>query len=445
MREIKSIRNGTIVTLDPNRRILKNSSIVINRDRIEWIGSEKNFPSQFNHVYNIDANNKVVYPGFINAHSHAALTIVRGIGDELGTAPAYTPNVPQGEYLSPDDCFVLSLLGGLESLKFGTTCIVDNYIHEDAATRAFAKLGLRAVVSEFIRDVNARKIPQRIYEFDLNKGTKTLQKNLDLIDKWHLAENGRITCRLGPHTPDGCSSDLLTLVREHAEKLDVGMVIHLAQSKGEVEELSRRENMTPTEYLHNLGILGPNLIAGHCIYVTEKDMELIGSSGTHVVHLSGSNAKGGMMAPIKALKQRGANITIGSDNMAYDMIEVMRLALCTARMLDEDPIAFKAIDMLEMATINAAKALGMEKEIGSIEIGKKADIILIDYKKPHLVPIIDHIANLVHNALGSDVTTVLIDGEIIMENNDVCSVDEEQVLNDGQSVTESCWERISSN
>lgn len=442
MLRIKSIRDTTIITMDNNRRIMRNASIVIQDDRITWLGPENEFPKTYEHATTIDGKGKVVYPGFINIHAHAALSVVRGIGDELGTAPAYTPGVPQGIYLSKDDCYKLALLGALEAVKFGTTCIVDNYVNEDSAAQAFTDLGIRAIVSELVRDVNAENIPHRIYEFDEKRGEKEIEKNLALIQKWHNTNNGRIKCLLGPHTPDGCSRNFLNIIREEAERHNIGMVIHLSQSRAENAEVLRREGMTPTEYLYDIGILGPKLIAGHCIYVNENDINRLAETKTNVAHLSGSNAKGGMMAPVKKIRDQGINVAVGTDNMSYDMIEVMRLALCTARMLDENPDALKAMDVLEMATINGAKAIQMDHEIGSIETNKKADLVLIDYEKPHLVPLIDPIANLVHNGIGSDIITVLIDGDVIVDEESVSTVDESEVMKMAQKSTELLWKKM---
>jgi 5-methylthioadenosine/S-adenosylhomocysteine deaminase len=439
---IQLIEHGTVICMDARRRILTDATIAVEGDRIVWIGPSNAVPGQYDQGSKIDARGSVIYPGFVNIHTHAALSLLRGIGDDLGTAPAYTPDVPQSAYLSPDDCYVFSLLGGIEALRFGTTCMVDMYVHEDSAARAFSELGLRAVVSEMVRDIDPFKVASGIYEFDQDRGEDLFARNIELIDTWHGACNGRITCRLGPHAPDSCSPQLLQRIRAEADKREIGMLVHLAQSKREVQEIWRRSGRTPVEYLHENGILGPDVIAGHCIYISDSDIALLARTKTHVAHLSGSNSKGGMMAPIKAMVDKGINVTLGTDNMAYDMIEVMRLAVCVARMLADDPVALKSADVLEMATVNGAEALGMAEEIGSIEVGKKADLVIVDYRRAHLAPVVDPIANLVHNGLGSDVVTVLIDGRVVVANGVVALVDECQVIAEAQDRAESLWKAI---
>jgi 5-methylthioadenosine/S-adenosylhomocysteine deaminase len=184
------------------------------------------------------------------------------------------------------------------------------------------------------------------------------------------------------------------------------------------------------------------MIAGHCIFIGEDEEHLLVTTGTNISHQSGSNAKGGMMAPIQDLVRLGANIGLGTDNMSGDMIEVMRLSLCTARMRAEDNQALRAIDVLEMATLGGARALEMEAEIGSIEVGKKADLVVVDYRKAHLIPLIDPVANLVHNGLGSDIDMVFVDGELVVSGGISTRIEEAPLFEEAQSRTEALWQKL---
>jgi 5-methylthioadenosine/S-adenosylhomocysteine deaminase len=428
--------------MNNNRDILKNSLLVVEDDRIAWIGEKKNLPSKYQGYETQSYPGHFIFPGFVNIHTHAALSILRGIGDDMGVAPAYSAKIPQGVFLSEEDCHAYSLLGGLEALKFGTTCIVDNYIYASEAAKAFAELGMRAVVSERLHDANLVLVPENRYEFDADLGESLLQKNVELIEQWEGAANSRIQTRFGPHAPDTCSTAYLEKVRVIADEMDKGLVIHHSQSPREVRQIKERSGMSVARYLDSLDLLGPDMIAGHCIFVDDDEKALLASTKTHVSHQSGSNAKGGMMAPIVDLKKAGVNIGLGTDNMAGDMIEVLRLAVCTARMREEDNQALNAIDVLEMATINGAKALGLDSEIGSLEAGKKADIIITDFDQAHLYPIIDPVANLVHNGLGSDVKTVFVDGQKLIEEGKHVYFDEPELLQDVQARTLSLWEKI---
>ncbi len=436
------ITDTMIVTMNPERQVLTSAGLLMENDLITWIGAMDALPVVDGPVKKISARGKLVLPGFVNLHTHAALSILRGIGDDLGVAPAYSPKVPQGVFLSEEDIYTFSMLGGLEALKFGTTCIVDNYLHEHQAARAFEALGLRAVVSERLHDADLFLIPDGKYEFDANRGDQLLERGVELCRAWQGAANGRITTRLGPHAPDTCSTPYLKNVAKAAEALQVGLVLHVSQSRRELAHIRERSGLRVVEYLDQVDVLGPQMIAGHCVFIDEHEKQLIKASGTHVSHQSGSNAKGGMMAPVRDLLNLGVNIGLGTDNMAGDMVEVLRLAVCTSRMREQDPQALRAMDVLEMATMGGARALGMQDEIGSLEVGKKADVIVVDFNKAHLTPLRDPVANLVHNGLGSDVELVFVDGELQVEKGNSTRIEEQAILDDAQARTIHLWNKL---
>ncbi|MEM4234741.1 MAG: amidohydrolase [Candidatus Methanomethylicaceae archaeon] len=440
--KVHILRGVTIITMDQNRRIFATGALVIEDDRILWVGDEDEIPSYLQDVQAEYLPGRVVLPGFVNLHTHAALTVLRGVGDDIGIAPAYSPKVPQGIYLTPEDVFCFSLLGGLEAVQFGTTCIVDNYIYEEQAVKAFDELGLRAVVSERLHDADLFLLPQGRYEFDLSRGMELLEQNIRLFETWNGKRNGRIWVRFGPHAPDTCSPGYLKQILAASEEKRAGLVIHLAQSRREVQQISERGEKTPVKYLNKFGFLGDFLIAAHCIYLTEDDKKLLSESGTNIVHLSTSNAKSGMLAPIIDLKNLGANIGIATDNMTGDMIEAMRFAVCLARIRAEDPQVLRCIDVLEMATVRGAQALGLENEIGSIEVGKKADIVIIDFRKVHLNPIVDPIANLIYNGLASDIERVYVDGRLVVENGYSTQVDCDEIIREAQERARILWEKV---
>ena len=434
--------NATIVTMDKDRKVLHNAALAVSGDKIEWVGGISEIPSAYQAAIRISAQDKVIFPGFVNLHTHAALSILRGLADDKGLSPAYSPKVPQGVYLSPDEIYLFTLLGALEALRFGTTTIVDNYIYSDRTVIALDQLGLRAVVSERLHDADLFQIPKGVYQFDENLGNELLERNIELVKNWQGHSNGRITCCIGTHAPDTCSTPYLEKARDAAEKLGLGMVIHLAQSHREQQEIQKRSGKRVTHYLNDLGLLGPQMIAGHCVFLSEDEMDLLAKSGTHVSHLSGSNAKAGKKAPVNELLSRGMNIGLGSDNMSGDMVEAMRMALIIARLRTDNNQALKAMQVLEMATINGAKALGMEDQIGSLEIGKKADLLMMNILQPHWTPLIDPVANLVHGGLGTDISLVMVDGVILVENGVVKSVDAQAVLRQAQKTAIELWRKM---
>jgi 5-methylthioadenosine/S-adenosylhomocysteine deaminase len=436
------LEGGIVVTLNPDNQILDGGVVVVCDGQIAYVGSCEGMPAEYHDFAVYPMQGKVIFPGFVNIHTHAALSILRGIGDDMGVAPAYAPDIPQGVFLSPSEARILSMLGGLEALKFGTTCIVDNYIYADQAASAFDELGLRAVVSERLHDADLFKVPHGVYEFNDKLGGDLLNRGVNLVKNWHGRSNGRITCRLGPHAPDTCSTNYLNLIQTIADNMGLGLVTHVAQSQREIKEIKTRSGKSPVAYLEEIGLLGPQMIAGHCIYVSDADMDILSRTRTHVSHQSGSNSKSGMMAPIKRMLGKGVNIGLGTDNMAGDMVEVMRLAVLVARMLDQNEMALGAMDALRMATMNGAKALGMENEIGTVEAGKKADLVIMGLRKAHLVPLVDPVANIVHNGLGSDVEMVVVDGQILIEDGESKTVNEQDLLKEVQSVARHLWEKM---
>lgn len=439
------VTGAMVITMNPERQVIADGGVAISGDKILAVGvSEalrRSYPAPL--FKEISATGKALYPGFVNIHTHAGLTMLRGVGDEWATFPSYTKSIPQGVMLSAEDIHLLATLGGLEALRFGTTTIVDNYIYSHENAKAFDKLRMRAVVSERIHDADLFKIPEGKFEFSQEIGDRLLEQNISLIETWHNKEDGLIQCRLGPHAPDTCSMEYLQKIRDLAEQYQVGLVIHLAQGAYEGEVIRKRTGgLSPVQYVDRAGILGDDLIAAHCIYLDQADIDLMAERKMHVAHMPEGNAKYGMMANLAGLRKAGLNVGLGTDNMAADMIEVMRFAVCIGRAREHSASVPSSMDALEMATINGARALGLEKQIGSIEVGKKADLVLVDYRKPHLVPVIDPITNLVHTGLGSDVDTVMVNGEILVENGKVLVVNEQDILREVQDLATRRWQEI---
>lgn len=434
------IYNGLIVTMDADRRIWQPGAVVIREGRILDLGPQDNILIAYADVAKLDAGGKAVLPGLVNIHSHTAMSALRGMTEDLGRRSLYDVYTPFTELMTREDIFLMGRLGCLETLKSGTTCLVENYSDISTVVEALDQIGIRAVVSEIVRDADFLELRNRNYRFDPKTGEKLLQQGVDLIEKWHGKHNGRILCQMSAHAPDLCSAGLLRQIRALAEKYDVGVHFHLSQNPGEVEQVLTREGKRPAEYLESVGLVGPRVIAAHCFLSDEREVEILGGSRTNVAHCSGIAARRAYAPPIWDLKQAGANITLGSDNMTGDMVEAMRLALVIARVKTGIDTALSSMEVLEAATINGAKALGLDKEIGSLEKGKKADIIMLDLKKAHLTPVVDAVTDFVHYGISSDVDTVIVDGCVLMEERQVKSVNEEAVLEQAQKTGERLWE-----
>jgi len=433
-----------VVTVDPERTVHKEASIAIDAGRIATIGAPDDIARQYPEAETIDMAGKIAFPGFINIHTHTVLTILRGLAEDQGGNSLYGQMYPMKSILTPEDRYTLGMLGCVEALRFGTTTITENYEGATDVAPAIQKLGMRGVLSENVNDAVMLEIRRGRYEFSEEQGERQLQTAVDLVERWHGAEDGRILCQMAAHAPDTCSRAILERIRDIAEQRNLGLHIHIAQTQREVDQVELREGMRSVEFLHSAGFLGPRTIGAHCVFIRPNEIQMLGQTGTTVAHNALINAKRGKVAPVMALEAAGANIALGSDNMSEDMSGVVRAATVVNRIREGHGSIPGSHDTLEWLTMGGARALGLDHEIGSLEVGKKADITLVDFRKPHLRPVFDPVANFVHNGLASDVDTVIVDGRILVRGGEVLTVNVDDVLDAGQQQAEAFWQRFES-
>lgn len=436
------IHNARIVTVDPELGEIDCGRIIINGGRIIEVSAHRADQPLPLARQRLDLSGRVITPGFVNVHTHTVLSMVRGVAEDMGFAPAYTPGVPHGHEVSEDEAIALARLGAAEALLFGSTLINDSYVHADLCLPAMGELGMRVIACGRIHDVDFSRVHKGIWEHDINIGIKRLEEATQLHDKWHGKMNGRLGTELAAHAPDTCSKDLLVMVRELRDSLGIQVNGHLSQSRKENQRILERDGMTPAQLLTDVGLLGPQFTAAHCMYVTEQDIELIGGSATNIAHVPRGNAQGGRIAPSSKLRRAGANFALATDNMHGDMVEVMRWALMMGRIQEEQINDFwQPHQVLEMATLGGAKAIGMDHEIGSITPGKRADLVAFDFRRPHLTPRINTLGNLIHTAQGRDVEYVICDGQIVVADGELTQADMPELVNAGQAAAEALWER----
>ncbi|MDH5267787.1 MAG: amidohydrolase family protein, partial [Candidatus Bathyarchaeota archaeon] len=375
----------------------------------------------------IDSKGKVATPGLINCHTHLPMTLFRGIAEDQPLTTWLTQTIwPLEAKLTPNDIYQGALLGCLENIKNGTTTFADMYFHEEKIAKAVEKAGLRAVLAQGIIEAENRQ-----------KGEHMLKESVEFAQKYDGYADGRVTTQLGPHAVYTCSPQLLSQTREEASKLGIGIHIHLAESKQMAKLVKKRHGLTEIELLESIDFLKSNVLAAHCIYLMEKEMRIMAKHNVKVSYNPTANMKIASGTPkIKTLVNLGITVGIGTDGPAsnnnLDMFKEMKTAALLQKIRYMDPTVLKAQQVLEMATIDGAKALGLEKTVGSLEVGKKADIILIDFRKPHLTPIHDPYANIVYSARGSDVDTVIVNGKLLMEGRKVKTLDEQEVMQKAQ-------------
>jgi 5-methylthioadenosine/S-adenosylhomocysteine deaminase len=436
------LKGVTLLTCDAANRVMERSALAVKEGRLAYVGPEAGLPQATSAVRLIDLPGRVVTPGFVNVHTHAILTMVRGVAEDLGFAPAYTPGIPHGHDVTPEEAIALARLGALEALLFGSTLINDTYVHADVTLGPMADLGLRVYSCGRIHDADFSLIGEGRWEYHDDVGERTLQEALALFEKWHGKRNGRVGVQLAAHAPDTCSDRLLCKIREASKAYGLRVNTHLSQSKKENEQVRVRSGKTPTELLEDVGLLDEYLTAAHCIHLTDSDAARLGRSGMTVAHVPKGNATGGAIAPTVKLRREGAHIALGTDNMHADMVEVMRWALAIGR-IQEGKVgdAWQPSHVLRMATIEGARAMGLNDELGSLEVGKKADFVVFDFRRPHLTPCINPVANLVHVAQGRDVEIVVVDGQIVVEGGEPVYGSRETIIREGQSAVDALWAR----
>ena len=430
----------TVLTAEADAPVLYEAAIAVRAGRIDWIGPAAAAPRGARRTLRLPG--RVVTPGFVNLHTHSALTMVRGVAMDLGFAPSYTRGLPNAQDLAPDQAAALARLGALEAMLAGSTLIGEHFVHMDACLPELAKLGLRVHASLRLHDVDFERVAEGEWRFDPAIGDPLLARNVAMHERWHGAEQGRVAVQFAAHAADTCSEPYLRRVAAEADARGAAVNTHLAQSRVEVERVRARTGRTPAQVLADAGLLHRRSLCGHCIYVEDDDMALMARAGANVVHIAKNNAASGRLAPTPRLRAAGLNIGLATDTQHADMVELMRWALATAR-LQQGAVAddWQPRHAFEMATLNGARALGLEHELGSVRAGKKADLVVFDFRRPHLAPAGDPVGALVHGAHGRDVEMVFVDGRAVVENGEAVLVDGAGIVADAQRVAAALWAR----
>jgi len=432
------IDGGLVLTLDTADRIIADGAVAITADRVVAVEAAATARVRFAPRARIDACRRLVMPGLVNTHNHTPLVITRGMVEDMNFAPMYTPRVPQGYRIGAEEAYLLSRLGAWDLLRTGSTTVVDYYRHGDSCARAMAESGLRAFVGGRIHDIDLAAVAKGEYRYDPAIGEATLRENVDLIARWHGHDGGRVRGFLAPHAPDTCSRELLREVAKVADRSGPPVHTHLAQSPDEVAQVRRRDGRRPSEVLDEVGLLGPHVVAGHCICLDPDEIARVGAARLSVAHVPIGNASSGMMAPIKALQEAGALITLATDTKSHDLFEAMRTALAINR-VQGGGRDINARAALRWATANGAAALGLAGVVGALAAGMKADVILLDADAPNLRPIIDGFSIIVHSGVGANVRSVIVDGRVLLDDGRPTRFDADEVIAAAQDVATRLW------
>jgi len=434
----------TALTSDADRPVIDDAVIAIRGDTIASISTRAE-ASRLPARRTIDASGHVATPGFVNVHTHAILSFARGMSEDSGFAPAYTPGVPHAPDVTADESVALARLTALEAMLAGSTLINDMYVHADVTLPAMAGLGLRISASDWLFDIEFERLHDRVWHHDPKIGEERLRKAVDLYERYDGAFDGRASVMLAPHAPDTCSREYLRDVEIERRRLDTHVMTHVAQSRIEVARVRERDGMTPVEMLDDIGMLHERLLATHCVIMTDSDIERAGKAKVTVAHAPKVNMTGGFLPVTSRLRRAGVRMALGTDNMHGDIIEVMRWALISGR-LQEQGITpeWSSSAVFGMATRGGAAAIGRAADLGMLKAGMKADVVLIDFRKPHLIPAFNPVGTLVHCGQGRDVNHVIVNGEVVVEVGRATKVDEDAIRRAGEAAARQLWTRVTS-
>lgn len=437
------IRDGVVITMDGDRTILYDGALAIKGDRIVDVGPSERLAAQYFASQTICARHKAVLPGLVDTHHHFLQNFLKGTPDNLALVDwienVSSPRIVlavQG-YLAGDYGLQIqsSRLGCVDALRSGITCLLNmEWATPPETIDVFDEMGLRVVQTLTLTDVDRWS-----KEGMLLPGNMAMDLANQLIQHCREKESGLVTFRYGLACPNSCSGELMRKVRALATQNEVGIHIHIAETKFEWDNIHELCGTTPTRYLYDLGLLGPDVLGAHCIWLSDDDVHLLKDTGTSVAHNPECNMKvADGIAPITKMLDAGVVVSLGTDSCAVndnmDMFEAMRIAALLQKVSQMDAAAVSAYQVLEMATMGGARALGMDGDIGSLEAGKKADVILVDLTSSHMRPINSIVNNLVYCAsASSDVETVIVDGKIIVQDRRLLRCDEEQVVAEAEA------------
>ena len=423
------ITNGRILTMCDDMGIIDRGFVAVQGDKIAAVEPQGENISEYAASKCIDARGGIVMPGLINTHTHAAMTCFRGLADDLPLMDWLENHIfPAESKLSPDWVYKGTLLACAEMIASGTTTFCDMYLYADAVARAAKDAGLRAVVGEVL------------YDFDSpNYGPveEGLEYTRTLIDTWR--DDPLIGVAVEPHSAYLCSPDLLMEAKAIADSEKASMVIHLSESEQEVHQIRQRYGQTPVAHLAQIGFLGPRLVADHCVALTDRDMDILAEYDVKVAHNPESNMKlASGVAPIPGLLERGITVGIGTDGCAsnndLDLFQEMDTLAKLHKVHVMDPTVMDAPTVTGMATLGGAKVLGLDDQIGSLAPGGQADILILDTRRPHLVPMYNVYSHLVYVFSGADVQTTIVAGRVLMEDRQLTTLDVGQVMSDVNAI-----------
>ena len=416
------LKNGAILATEHGRfRCIKNGFLGIDGDTIDYIGEKR---PETRYGEEKDMSGRLLSPGLINCHCHTPMTLLRGVGSDLPLHEWLFDKVfPIEDRLTAAEIRAGNNLALLEMIACGTTSYSDMYFEPQTAAENAMAAGIRA---------NLCRPVQCFDEKERYEDNQRAKESIELFHAYHGAANGRIRIDFSIHAEYTCTESVVRGYAADCNALGGRMHLHLSETKQEQEECIKRHGKTPAAWFRDLGVFDSPTAAAHCVWLTDSDMEILREKSVSVIHCPTSNLKlGSGFAPVPKMQKAGLNITLGTDGAAsnnnLNMMEEIHLASIIHNGYTLNPLVMKPAEVLKMATVNGAKLQG-RSDTGSLEAGKKADIIAFDLRRPHLIPDFDPLALLVYSAQGSDVCMTMVDGKVLYENGEFLTIDREKVI-----------------
>ena len=437
------IRDATVVTVDRDRRILEPGAVYVEGARIADVGPSAEVARRHpNAARVVDGRRKVVVPGFVSTHNHVGYSLFRGRAEDAGLGCVTGMYFPMAGLVTREERLAIGALTYAELLRSGVTTVLEMEEDADVFAPFVERLGIRSAMGVMTLDVEVDGLPHGRYRYDPALREAQLRQAVEFAETWHGRADGRITALMTPNMTISSSPELLRASRAAADRLGLGLSIHLGWGAAEGAATRQLHGVGPFEFARAHGLLASDVVVAHCYVVEEADLDRLARAGAAVAHCPLMNAVRGQIAPVEDLLRRGVRVSLGVDNMFADYLDVLRACVLMARIRARDATTMLTPQALELATLGGARALGMEREIGSLEAGKRADLVVLDYRAFGLTPTLDPVQNLVYHAHARDVELVVVDGRVVVDGGRPVHADPLALVDAAQEAAAAAWRRF---
>lgn len=436
------ISNATVVTVDGESRIFHPGAVVVRGDRIADIGPSAEVEARNTDVEKrIDGRGRVVMPGFVSVHNHLGYSVFRGRAEDIGHDAVLGLYVPMSTILSREERALLAALSTAELLRGGVTTVLQMEEDADVSAAFVEEIGMRAALGIMASDIDVAALSEGRMVLDERIRAQQLEQSITFAEQVHGRGNGRLTAVMAANTASTSSPELLRALRDTADRLNVPVSMHMGI--GEAPDVRALHGGAGVfDFCRDNGFLDERAIAVHCYQLGEGDLETLARSGAALAHCPLMNQFRGAIAPAETMRERGVRVGLGIDNYFSDHFEVIRSRIAVARIRANDPSVVQSGDALADATIRSAEVMGMDDWIGSLEVGKKADLQIVDARRYGVTPLNDAVRTLVYHGHGKDIETVMVDGRIVVENGFVQGIDEAALIKEAAKASEAAWTRF---